>query len=87
MTDRELHREIVAALGEGVIVVEFTKRDGTVRRMRCTLQEGVVPKAAFDMNDYNDYDLITVWDVDRGAWRSFSVHRMLPRPGAFTKED
>lgn len=50
------------------VEVTFTKKDGTVREMKCTLKEDVIPKVE---NPKESDTLCTVWDTVLGAWRSF----------------
>ena len=70
----ELHRQIVT--------VEFTKKDGTLRKMRCTLSVNGIPAAAqeklMENADKNatkprkvNPDVRSVYDVEAGAWKSF----------------
>jgi hypothetical protein len=69
----ELHRQIVT--------VVFTKKDGTERTMRCTLNEHGMPpseaeKAAASITESKtprkaNPDVRTCYDVDGGAWKSF----------------
>ena len=68
--------QIVEALKANVCEVTFTKVNGEVRTMPCTLQEGVVPvyerktpvKEAKEQSD-----VLSVWCLDKQAWRSFRV--------------
>jgi hypothetical protein len=61
-----------------VCEVTFTKVDGTVRVMPCTLKEDVLPAAAprSDENTkvrrFNEENL-SVWDMDKAEWRSFKT--------------
>lgn len=60
-------------LHAGPVKVSFTKKDGTVRVMNCTLEEGVaIPheKTTERTKEKND-EVCAVWDIDKGAWRSF----------------
>lgn len=50
------------------VEITFTKKDGTVREMQCTLKEGVVPLVE---NPKTSDTLCTVWDTVLGQWRSF----------------
>lgn len=74
----ELHRQIVT--------VVFTKKDGTERTMRCTLNYQAMPqveaqKAEQAANELTESaqksvrksnpDVRTCYDVDGGAWKSF----------------
>jgi hypothetical protein len=57
----------------GPVSVTFRKKDGTEREMLCTLQEGVVvphEKTTDRVKEIND-EVCAVWDIDKGAWRSF----------------
>lgn len=70
--DRDL---LVQSLKHGEVLVTFTKTDGTERAMRCTLKEGVaVPyeKKTDRVKKTND-DILAVWDLDKGSWRSFKI--------------
>lgn len=61
-------------LRKGEAVVYFTKRDGTKRKMRCTLSESVIPKTEpveGKKTRKASPDLQVVWDLDAGGWRSF----------------
>lgn len=59
----------------GEVYVTFEKKDGTVRKMRCTLKEGVIP--VFESNTEstrkkND-GVMAVFDLDKSEWRSFRI--------------
>ena len=60
-------------LAMGPVGVTFKKKDGTERAMNCTLQEGVVvphEKTTDRVKETNE-EVCAVWDIDKGAWRSF----------------
>jgi hypothetical protein len=69
--------EIVAALKANICEVTFTKVNGEIRKMPCTLKEDLVPayerktpvKEAAD----KEKATLSVWCTDKGAWRSFRV--------------
>jgi hypothetical protein len=57
----------------GPIRVHFQKKDGSIRIMNCTLEESVVvphEKTTDRVKEQND-EVCPVWDIDKGAWRSF----------------
>ena len=56
------------------IEVTFTKVDGTQRVMNCTLKEDLLPerKATGSTRAVN-HEVISVWDLDQNAWKSFRV--------------
>jgi hypothetical protein len=71
--------ELIGKLKNNICVVVFTKKDGTERSMRCTLQEGVIPEATKEdplsqkkIRSLNE-EVIPVWDTEKNGWRSFRV--------------
>ncbi len=60
-------------LNEGVVGVAFTKKDGTEREMKCTLNFDMIPQDAAPKNSgrAQPTDSLAVFDVDKGEWRSF----------------
>lgn len=55
-----------------VTLITFTKKDGTERKMRCTLQESALPAREGDAQAKpHSPDVQPVWDLEAGAWRSF----------------
>jgi hypothetical protein len=68
-------------LFEDVVAVEFQKKDGTVRDMKCTLNfnripEDKIPKAKTQeeietTSTNEDNDVFKVFDVQKNEWRSF----------------
>ena len=68
--------EIKQMLQENACEVTFTKVDGSVRVMPCTLKSDLLPvieskteKAAKKENP----DTLSVWCLDKKEWRSFRV--------------
>jgi len=62
-------------LKENVVLVTFTKKDGTVRTMRCTLKADLLP-AQTDVEEQvqkkaPSLESLAVWDLEKAAWRSF----------------
>ena len=72
--------EIEKVLKNSIVNVTFTKTDGSVRNMKCTLIEEFLPPV-FQNNDEQmekktrkqSLDSLAVWDMDKNAWRSFRV--------------
>lgn len=57
----------------GEVYVTFEKKDGSMREMRCTLKEGVIPtfeKKTETERKKND-EVMAVFDLDKNEWRSF----------------
>lgn len=74
MKDRN---EILNALKQGDVIIEFTKVNGDYRKMTCTLNESVVPKAEKEdplsqkkVRAINP-EVCVVYDVNANGWRSF----------------
>lgn len=77
MIDATRKQEILNALRNGDVVVEFTKVNGDYRKMTCTLNEAIVPPATKDdsitqkkVREVNP-DVCVVWDLNAKGWRSF----------------
>lgn len=64
-----------SVLKENTVNVTFTKKDGTERAMKCTLQENVVVpyEQKTDRKKEANDDVFAVWDVEKSAWRSFKI--------------
>ena len=87
ITCEQLHE----LLHTGECVVEFTKVDGTVRSMPCTLNEALLPPAPVHVtNTDNPIDfpapkkekkvnpeVISVWCLDKKEWRSFRIANVI----------
>lgn len=69
---------------EGVVYIQFTKKDGSTRKMQCTLDFKKIPKADRPkstnlrkiLNDLNQHGLIRVYDMENMGWRSIPVGRV-----------
>ena len=71
---------LVEELKNKVCVVEFTKVDGTLREMPCTLDISHMPPPA--INEHHKTkpfkpEVLSVWCTDKQAWRSFRVENVL----------
>jgi hypothetical protein len=83
--------QLSALLHTGECVIEFTKVDGTVRSMPCTLNEALLPPPpAHDTNTDNpidfptpktekkqNLDIMSVWCLDKKEWRSFRIANVI----------
>lgn len=59
-------------LSDHTIVVEFTKKNGENRRMRCTRNFSLIPKESHPGNStQTSSSSIRVFDLDKMEWRSF----------------
>ena len=55
------------------VTISFTKKDGTERKMLCTLLESKIPteKAPKNTGKAKSEDALAVFDVEKQDWRSF----------------
>lgn len=80
---------IKGLLRVSTITVQFTKADGTVRDMKCTLNpeqlpdvvttgpvDGIVSESA-KPKKAPDHESLRVFDTDKKEWRSFRFDRLL----------
>ena len=62
-------------LRENILSVVFVKKDGTERKMKCTLRGDMIP----DLRETTESaqkrtrseENLAVWDLEKEAWRSF----------------
>ena len=71
--------ELKQKLQEGVVTVEFTKVNGELRTMPCTLNEVFIPQeqAPKGTGKRHSEDTLSVWCTDKSAWRSFRVDSVI----------
>lgn len=60
-------------LHEREVSVSFTKKDGTERKMLCTLAENKIPSEKMPKNSGKSKsdDALAVFDIEKNDWRSF----------------
>ena len=68
-------------LFENVVYVLFVKKDGTERRLICTLKPDLLPvqtdlEEAVQKKTPNP-DVLAVWDIENKGWRSFRYDSIL----------
>ena len=75
-TSRE---ELVNDLRSNVCRVVFKKKDDTLRSMRCTLREDMLPSMESEKvsQSPSNANVVPVWDTDKNSWRSFRVSSIL----------
>ncbi len=76
MKTSEVRKEMNDALKEGVATVTFTKKDGTERVMKATLQtefmpivDSSKPKVKRKVNE----EVLAVFDIEKDSFRSFRI--------------
>lgn len=70
---------LVRLLEEGVVNVKFTKKDGSVRHMKCTLFDAIIQpyeRKTDRVKAQNDH-IISVWDVENDGWRSINYDTIM----------
>lgn len=94
--ENNINRQVLLKyLVEGICQVSFTKvKDNTNRILLCTLNPGNLPakftKAAETvLKPSEDEDLLPVWDVVDGKWKSFRISKVnsFRTPDELTKQD
>lgn len=75
-TATERNSWLKSLLSQGIYDVTFTKVNGEVRTMPCTLMPSRLPKK--EINESNksktrSIDALSVWCLDKHEWRSFKV--------------
>jgi hypothetical protein len=72
-------REMQHLLTEHNCEVTFTKVNGELRTMPCTLQESAIPAKPVDLASKSSekrlraLDVLSVWCLDKAEWRAFKV--------------
>ena len=94
--ENNINRQVLLKyLVEGICQVSFTKvKDNTNRILLCTLNPGSLP-AKFTkavetvLKPAEDEDLLPVWDVVDGKWKSFRISKVnsFRTPDELTKQD
>jgi len=73
---QEMKSELTNQLQNSTVNIEFKKVNGEVRNMKCTLREGIIPKASkADTLSQTKVrkvspEVLVVWDVNKNDWRS-----------------
>jgi hypothetical protein len=71
--------ELIGLLIAGPVSVTFTKADGTDRVMKCTKWMDLIPEENHPKKEStgdNTSDNITVFDLEKGGWRSFNITKV-----------
>jgi len=72
-------RRVILAewLSQGVCTVTFTKVDGTVRVMPCTLKDELLPAVVTESTRKISPDVMRVFLLDKQEWRSFRLDNVI----------
>lgn len=61
-------------LNKNNCVVTFTKVNGELREMPCSLREDIIPKTNEEAREKKEnINVLNVWCLDKKEWRSFRV--------------
>jgi hypothetical protein len=74
------HSDIIEKLQSNKCWVTFTKVNGEMRRMWCTLDPEFLPKQIdikYEVKSKEAPTAIPVWDLEKSEWRSFRVDSVL----------
>ncbi len=70
ISDDEIWGFFKEILQEKAVQVRFEKVDGSIRIMKCTLRSEAYSDYVFKGGDESDDDILSVWDLEKDAWRS-----------------
>jgi len=75
--------KLVEHLKDGVVTLDYTKADGTERRMICTKQMEYVPEEHIPSGEHPspenaEEQLWVVWDIEKNAWRKIYEKNVKP---------
>lgn len=68
---------ITEQLRQGILDIQFVKKDGSLREMRCTLNEKYLPTSTNESTKKDNPDVLAVWDIDSNGWRSFIIKQLV----------
>lgn len=79
--DLSSQNELKELLHKGLVTVKFTKKDGTERVMRCTLNSQYLPEQ-IDLEESiqkkkPNPDVLAVYDIENDGWRSFRLDSVI----------
>lgn len=79
MTQVKSVDSIRSTLKSNICKVKFTKTNGELREMVCTLREDIVvphDKKTERVKEVNE-SVLAVWDCEKNAWRSFRIDSII----------
>ena len=75
-TDKQSLKEI---LQSHIVDICFTKKDGTERKMTCTLKATLLPEVELKEDKSikkDNEEVLAVWDLEKKAFRSFRIESL-----------
>jgi hypothetical protein len=77
-TTPEAQQKLKDLLRAKVLSVKFTKVDGSIRELQCTLQSGIVPETGTSKTPRApSTETLAVFDTVNNGWRSFRYDTIL----------
>lgn len=80
----QIRETLKPILSQGESQVVFEKVDGTIRSLRCTRDQGIIPSdlvestaSATNKTRKESVDALPVWDTESHAWRSFKFDSLI----------
>lgn len=76
-------KQVIKSLLKSHCEVTFTKVDGTIRTMPCTLKTESIPAEGFPIlkegskPKKDNPETISVWCLDKQSWRSFRIENII----------
>lgn len=66
-------------------VVTFKKKDGTIRKMKCTRNPNLIPEEQHPKDGISVEESTTIraFDLEKGEWRSFIIENVMSVDYAF----
>lgn len=69
--------EIIRLLKNEVLDISFIKKDGSLREMKCTLQEAFITpyerKTETTIKKSVNLDMLTVWDIEASGFKKVNI--------------
>lgn len=73
--------ELIESLSSNAVNIKFTKKDGSIRNMKCTRSLSIIPVEYHPKSKIQtiaeETDNIKVFDVDIAQWRSFNFSAII----------
>ena len=60
-------------LREKELTISFVKKDGTTRKMFCTLKPEVIPEVNGTSGSQKNENHIVVYDLEKNGWRTLNL--------------
>lgn len=68
--------EFATLNGNKIFTVEFVKKDGTLRKMRCMLGVKIYLKGGELTYDATEKNYLIVWDLDKAGYRTVNFNTL-----------